>query len=154
MVEDKLYTLDIPQRDGSVGYIGTFFTLYLKLATVLQSPEFSKEPIRVYYMSKFIISLIPGEEKREEIKKLLKTTKATTEEEYRKDRGYTATHQLSQQEKDHILITSTIDSLGCVSDFIDKHIGLSKKNKVGFIRMGDGKGKVKDEKNIEYETTE
>ena len=148
MVEDKLYTLDIPQRDGSVGYVGTFFTLYLKLATILQSPEFSKEPIRVYYMSKFIISLIPGEDKRNEIKKLLKETKITIEEEYRKDRGYSATSVLSQQEKDHILIISTIDSLGGVSDFIDKHIGLSKKNKVGFIRKNDINGK------ITYEATE
>ncbi len=142
MSDDKLFTLDIPQREGKEGYIGTFFTLYLKLATVLQSPEFSKEPIRVYYMSKVITSMIPGEDKRLEIKKLLKDNKEAFEKEYRTEHKYNETQPLTTMERDHILISSTLDSLGVVSDFIDKHIGLSKKNKVGFIKMTDDKGSV------------
>ena len=129
--------MDIPQREGKEGFIGTFFTLYLKLATVLQSPEFSKEPIRVYYMSKIITSMIPGDDARNDIKQLLKTNKDKLEKEYRAEHKYTDIQPLTQAERDHILISSTLDSLGTVSDFIDKHIGLSKKNKVGFVRMVD-----------------
>lgn len=131
MVEDKLYSLDIPQREGKEGYIGTFFTLYLKLGTVLQSPEFSKEPIRLFYMSEFIISLIPDEKARSEVRTSLKNRKKILETEFRKEAGR---EELTAKEKDHILIQASLQTIGDVSDYIDKHIGISDKNKIGFIR--------------------
>ena len=68
MAEDKVYTLDIPQREGKEGYIGTFLTSWLNLQSILKSPEFSREPIRIYYMMEAIISQIPDEEEREKIR--------------------------------------------------------------------------------------
>lgn len=140
MVEDKIYSLDIPQREGKEGYVGTFFTLYLKLGTILQAPEFSKEPIRLFYMSEFIISLIPDETARIKVRSSMKARRQTLEAEYKKDKGST---ELSKQEKDHILIQASLQTIGDVSDYIDKHIGISDQNKIGFVRKNPGyKSKV------------
>ena len=54
----KIYTLDIPQREAKDGYLLTIFTSHLNLESVLKSPEFSQEPIRVYYLALSRISLI------------------------------------------------------------------------------------------------
>lgn len=131
MAEDKIYSLDIPQREGKEGYVGTFFTLYLKLGTILQAPEFSKEPIRLFYMCEFIISLIPDEDARLHIRTSLKNRKLALETEYKKDKKI---EMLSSIEKDHILIQASLQTIGDVSDYIDKHIGISDKNKIGFVR--------------------
>lgn len=140
MVEDKIYSLDIPQREGKEGYVGTFFTLYLKLGTILQAPEFSKEPIRLFYMSEFIISLIPNEVSRAEVRTMMKTRRQELETELKKEKGI---KELSHQEKDHVLIQASLQTIGFVSDYIDKHIGMSDQNKIGFVRKNPGyKSKV------------
>lgn len=126
---DYEYSLDLPQREGTDGFVGTFFTLYLKLATILQSPEFSKEPIRVYYLSEFIISLVPDSKHRERIRAEAKAYRTRFESEYIKNRNIS---KLTSEIENHILIQTSINSLGLVTDYIDEHIGLSKQHKVFF----------------------
>jgi len=135
VAEDQLYSLDIPQKEGIQGYIGTFFTLFLKLATVLQSPEFSKEPVRVFYMVEFIISLIPEPSSREIIRQKHKELRLKLETEYKKDNKKA---ELNQQERDHLLIVASLQILGDVSYYIDEFMGISVKNKIGFIKKKDG----------------
>ena len=129
MPEEKLLTFDIPQREGKEGFIGTFFTLYLNMSSILRSPEFIKEPMRVYYLTKLIIASVPGKKNRDEIKKALNERI----DSMKKQRLQKSDVPLTEEENNHILIDASLDVLGDVSDFIDKHVGVSRENKLGFV---------------------
>lgn len=130
-MENEIYTLDIPQREGKEGFVGMFFSTWLNMQAVLKSPEFSREPMRIYYMSQIMISMIPGEANREKIRNDLKKNLEEAREAYRKE---TNTNVIPENQSIHILIEATMKTLGSVSDFIDKHVGVSVENKVGFVR--------------------
>lgn len=140
--EGKYFTLDIPQREGKEGYIGTFLSSHLNLEAVLKSPEFTREPIRVYYLMEARISLIPDEEERQKIYNKLDEKLKDLKANYKKDNGI---ETLSPEQDSHLLIIASLRTLGQVTDFVDKHIALSVKNKVGFERRQPKKLKPKEE---------
>jgi|SRR3990172_235862 len=131
MAEDKVYTLDIPQREGKEGYIGTFLTSWLNLQSILKSPEFSREPIRIYYMMEAIISQIPDEEEREKIRTSFDKKFSDLKETYLKDNRI---DKITDTQHSHLLIIAALRTVGLTTDYVDKHIGVSTKNKVGFVR--------------------
>jgi hypothetical protein len=129
--EGKMFTLDIPQREAKDGYLLTLFTSHLNLESVLKSPEFSHEPIRVYYLALSRISLITSQKQQEEIYRELENKIQELENDYKKKYNVTT---LTDAQQNHILIVASIKTMGKVSIWGDKHMGISIENKVGFER--------------------
>jgi len=119
--EEKYFTLDIPQREGRDGYIGTIFSLYLRLGGVIADGNFRDSDIRVYYMTKFLISLIPGEKNRIAIRDAMK-----------KEIDGALKSITNNDEKGRKRNEICLDYIGRVHDFVDKHVGVSTENKIGF----------------------
>lgn len=137
---EKVYTLDIPQLEGKEGYIGTFFTLYLQLGNVFKGTEFAREPVKVSLFVKLIISMIPEKERRDAINKNIKERF----EQLKKEKAVNG-RILNDADNGYLLIEASLDALGDVSDYIDKHIGLNTKNKVGYVRRRNDNGKKETE---------
>ncbi len=119
--ESKYLTLDIPQREGKDGYIGTLFGLYLKFGGIISDIGFKENDVRIYYMTKFLINLIPGKRNRAEIKEKMKNEIAEAMK-----------NCSSNDERMRIRNDICLDYIGDVHDFVDKHVGVSKENKIGF----------------------
>lgn len=119
--DDTQITLDIPQREGKEGYIGTFFTLYLKLGTLLSGGSFNSMDYHVTLLVEMIVSTVPGK-KREAIRQRIKDRLANE----------TSSNQ-SLDEKQHTTTRIYIEELAAVTDFIDEHIGLSNEHKIGIV---------------------
>ena len=119
--DEKYFTLDIPQREGRDGYIGTIFSLYLRLGGVIADSNFRDSDIRVYYMTKFLISLIPGEKNRKAIR-----------DELKKDIDEALKGISNNDERGRKRNEVCLDYIGRVHDFMDKHVGVSTENKIGF----------------------
>jgi len=133
MAEDKLITLDIPQKEGKEGYIGTMLTLFLQLGRTFTDSNFKETNISIIYHMNFMISMIPEEEDRAKIRKELNAEieKRTNEAiESSKQTGI----QLDNEDKARIRNMVYIEYVGKVMDWVDKFVGISTKNKVGFVR--------------------
>jgi hypothetical protein len=129
--EGKTFTLDIPQREAKDGYLLTLFTSHLNLESVLKSPEFSQEPIRVYYLALSRISLITSQKQQDEVYLDLEKKILELENDFKKKHNVTT---LTEAQQNHILIVASIKTMGKVSIWGDKHMGISTENKVGFER--------------------
>ncbi len=125
----KLFTLDIPQREGKEGYIGTHFSLFLRIGGVLGDAHFSATDLRIEYMTHFLISLIPGRKNRADIRDRLRKDidKNLTEEKK------TIGENLTNEQIGRVRNMTCIEYMGEVMDFVDKHVGVSKENKIGFV---------------------
>lgn len=121
---EEYITLDLPQREGKEGYIGTMFTLVLKMGTILADANFKETDMRVEYMTQFMISLIPGKKARKEIREQLHNDIA--------ERLKTDT-SADQDAKARLRNMVCLEYIGIVGDFMDKHVGISKENKIGFV---------------------
>lgn len=134
MTDDlKRVTLDIPQREGKEGYIGTMLTLFLQLGKSFTDPGFKETNISIVYHMNFMISMIPEEADREKIRKSLneEIEKRTNEAlKVAKESG----NQLDNDDKARIRNIVYIEYIGKVMDWVDKFVGISTKNKVGFVR--------------------
>jgi hypothetical protein len=121
--KEEYLTLDLPQREGKEGYVGTMFSLFLRMGSILGDANFKETDMRIEYMVHFMISLVPGKTHRQEIREDLKRDieKALKVE----TSGDTDT-------KARIRNMICLEYIGIVGDFIDKHIGVSRENKIGF----------------------
>lgn len=119
---EKIYTLDIPQREGKEGFIGTHFSLMLQIGKLISNTEFKQTDFRLQYMTHFLISMIPGKKDREALR--TEMLKEITEAQKKFD---------SNEEKGRATQLICIKYIGSVMDFIDLHIGVSKENKIGFM---------------------
>lgn len=128
---DKHEALDIPLREGVPGYIGTFLSSWLNIQVVLKSPEFSTQPMRVYYMVEAIISMIPEEDNREKIRKRIDVLFDELKLKYMKE---TNTELLNEQQTNHIRILASLRTLGQTTDWVAKNIGIGYKNRVGYVK--------------------
>jgi len=131
--EPKRITLDIPQREGKEGYIGTMLTLFLQLGRTFTDNEFKETNINIIYHMNFMISMIPEEEDRKKIRsELNKEIENRTNEaiELSKQSG----NVLDNDDKARIRNMVYIEYIGKVMDWVDKFVGISTKNKVGFVR--------------------
>lgn len=115
-------TLDVPQREGKEGYIGTIFGLYLRLGGIMSDPGFRETDIRLYYMAKLLINLIPGKKNRAEIKERMKKEIETALKDVKDN-------ETRMRLKNEICL----DYIGEVHDFMDKHLGVSAENRIGFV---------------------
>ena len=132
----KLYTIDgMPQKEGVPGYIGTFLKSWQNVQAIITSAEFSHEPIRVYYMVEAIISQIPDEEARKKIRADLDVRYKDTMEQFKTENDMDT---LTKEDKSHCLVVAALRTLGMTTDYVDKHIGVSKNNRVGFVKRLDG----------------
>lgn len=152
MGEDRRFTLDIPQREGKEGYLGTFFSLYLRMASVLSEQGFSPTDGRAKYLTYLIISLIPNENKqhpkdetykrREILRQRLKDRIKELTDEYIKYNNNTP----GNTEAGQIELTACLEVIGEVSDFMDKYLGVSTRNKIGFVQRKSGELVLESEK--------
>jgi len=144
---DKVYTLDIPQLEGKEGYIGTFFTLYLQLGNLFKGTDFAREPVKVSLLVRLIISMIPDKDRRDSINKTIKERF----EQLKKEKAVNG-RILTDGDTGYLLIEASLDALGNVTDYIDKHIGLNIKNKIGYVRRMNNNDN-KQEKELPEEKT-
>ena len=119
--QEKFLTLDIPQREGKEGYIGTVFSLYLRMGSILAEANFKDSDPRIYFFTKFMIGLIPGEKNRGIINNAMDKE---LEEIFKSN--------LNNEEKSRKRNEVCINYVGKIHDFIDKHIGVSRENRIGF----------------------
>lgn len=125
---DFNYNLDIPQKEGAPGYVGMFFTLWLKVASTISHPDFTKSsPMSVYYLINWTISAIPEEAEIIKIREKIRARRIEMQQEY-KNEGRT----LDEKVQDHILLMATIEGASLIAQYIDKHIGISSENKIGW----------------------
>lgn len=125
----KLFTLDIPQREGKEGYIGTHFSLFLRIGGVLGDATFTSTDLRIEYMTHFLISLIPGKRNRANIRDSLRNDIDKNLADERKKVG----ENLTNEQIGRVRNMTCIEYMGEVMDFVDKHVGVSKENKIGFV---------------------
>lgn len=119
--KEETNILDLPQREGKDGYIGTLFGLYLKFGGIMAEPNLKETDIRIYYMTKFILNLIPGPKNRAKIKEKMR---AEIEEK---------TKSLSSnEERLRVRNEVCLEYIGELHDFVDKHLGISSENRVGY----------------------
>lgn len=121
-------TLDIPQREGKEGYIGMYFSLFLRMGEIIASSNFKDTTIRIEILTRFLISLIPNESIRAETSKKLKEKIEVRIKESKEENK-----DLTEEEIGNIRLLACIEVIGEVSDFIDKHIGVSRENRVGVV---------------------
>ena len=129
MKEEQIITLEVPQREGKEGYIGTFFALFLRLGTMIGDANLKDTDNRIRNMTNMMISLIPGKKRRSAIRKEMNA------EIENRIKGITG-----NEEKARVRNDVCIEFMGNVTDFIDLHIGVDIENRIGF--SGDwGKNK-------------
>ena len=121
--EGTVITLDVPMRDGKEGYTGTMFSLFLRFGSILADPNFKDTDGRVYFMTRLMLSMLPNDDggKIEMIKKLKLDIKEQT-------KGLPA-----MDDRNRLRNEICLDVLSDVFDVTDRHIGLSRKNRLGFI---------------------
>lgn len=115
-----VFSLDIPQREGKEGFIGTHFTLMLQMGNLLSRIE-SPTDSRIEYMANLLISLIPDKKIRD-----------GTRESIRKEIVEKCKNISTNEDKGRTALMCWIEGVGDVMDYIDKHVGVSRENKVGF----------------------
>ena len=120
----RMLYLDVPQKEGKEGYVGTLFSLILRTGSILADANFKDTDMRVEYMTHFLISLIPNPQKRKEIRAALKKD---IEERIKEDGSG------DQDTKARSRNMVCLEYIGIVGDFIDTHIGLSVENRLGFV---------------------
>lgn len=125
----KLYTLDIPQREGKEGYIGMQFQLFIKVGGIMADAQFTPTDMRIEYMTHFLISMIPGKTNRRTIRDELKTEIDKRLDEEKKKLN----ENLTNEQTGRIRNMTCLEMIGQVMDFTDKHVGVSKENKIGFV---------------------
>lgn len=120
-IDEAKISLDLPQREGKEGYIGTFFALYLKLGSLLSGGAGVGMTYHISLFVELIISTVPGN-KRETIRTRIRERLAAE-----------APHRMPVAEREHKANLIYIEELSAVTDFIDEHIGLSNEHKIGIV---------------------
>jgi len=129
MAEIETVLPDVPMMEGKDGMLGVFFNLYLKLGNILQSPEFSREPIRMHFMTTLLISMIPDEIERAEVMKQREVIYHRVAKEYMESRKLTSL--ANDKDYNHVLVESSLQTVGLVQHYADKYMGLSMTNRLG-----------------------
>jgi len=130
--QDGMIYLDAPQREGKEGYIGTILTLFLQLGRQFTSRDFKETDISIIYHMQFMISMIPVKKNREAIREALKTEISKRMDEANKEAIQTGI-SLDNDDKARIRNMVYIEYIGEVMDWVDKHAGVSKENRIGFV---------------------
>ncbi len=126
----KFLTLDIPSREGKEGYIGTIFSLFLRMGSIMSEPNFQPTDMRIEYMLHFMIALVPGKKNRLKMRNELNELLEIRLREARLKNGG---EELNNEQRGRITNLVCLESLGDVTDFADKHVGVSSENKIGFV---------------------
>ena len=126
--EEKWLTLEIPQREGKEGYIGMLFGLMLKTGSVMADANFRPTDMRIEYMTHFMIALIPGKRNRQTIRDGLREEMEKRLKQAKDENG----SDLNEEQKSRVRNMTCLEYIGDVIDFTDKHIGVSRENKIGF----------------------
>lgn len=125
----EIYSFDIPVREGKEGYVGMHFGLMLKMGSLMAEANRQATDNRIEYMTQFMISLIPGRKNRKVIREGLKIEINKRLEEERKLAGT----DLTNDQVGTVRNLTSVEYVGEVMDFIDKHIGVDKENRIGTV---------------------
>jgi hypothetical protein len=128
--EPTVYTLGIPELDGKEGYVASFYQRFKEIGTVLSTPEFYREPIRVNLLCELTISEISGEEQRRKVREKA----VEIYNELCRQKKEETTKELTESERAECALRASIRTLGYVTDYVDKMVGLAEENKIGFVR--------------------
>ena len=126
---DDIITFDIPAKEGTPGYIGMFFTEFMKIGSMLTNMDGNNPTYSLERSTQFLISLVAGKQRREHIRECLKQNiarciiEATTENETTLD---SVTHK-------QIVDQCCLEIIGEITDFVDEHVGISIENKLGSV---------------------
>lgn len=129
MIEQQPLTLEelgISGRTGKDQYLQIFLFLYCGIYNVIASPELAREPMKVYYVIKEMINFIPIKNEREFIlNKLQENINATgLNDEVKKK-------TISDDQRKHLLIDASLNTLGYITDFVNLHFDLTLENTIG-----------------------
>lgn len=126
----KFYPLEIPAREGKEGYIGTIFSLFLRLGSIMGEQNFQPTDMRIEYMTQFMISLMPGKKRRVLMRQNLKELlEARLKEAQDKNGG----EELNNEQRGRITNIVCLECLGDITDFTDLHVGVSAENRLGYV---------------------
>jgi len=139
--QGTFYSLDAPQKEGKEGYVGTYFSQKLNIDAILRSPDFNKEPMKVYYQTLNIISSVQGKDIRKGLYDDLDTLIKQMEDEYKKVHE---DNNIPPSDQTHIVIVASLKILGTVTDYFGKYVPLTSENRIGYCL--DSKDKVIIEK--------
>lgn len=112
--------IDMPMREGKEGYIGMLYNIQIKFAAILASDSFAKTDMRPLYLTHFLISMIPDEKIRGELRKNLNS-----------DIEQKINNVVSNEDRVRIQNLVCIEHVGKVMEFIDQHVGISMKLDIG-----------------------
>lgn len=118
-------TTDIPQRDGKDGYVGVMFSAYLKILSILQSPDHGTQPIAIYFIVHGFISGIPDPD---EYKKIIIEFETLIVDLQKNRLKISAKKELTDEENRLCIIEASMKIIHKVFNYIDKHTGISKSN--------------------------
>ena len=124
-------TFDIPAREGTTGYVGLFFSVFLQTSALLTNPTVINDAYRLGNITQFMISLVAGKEKRTMIRETLQKNIDAEISEIKKN--LEVGQRMSHDERDHIYTRCNLEIIGDITDFIDEHVGVSKENKLGSV---------------------
>lgn len=124
---EDVYTFDVPQREGKEGFIAMHFGLMFKMGALMVEANRSATDTRIENMAQFMISMIPGKKNRAEIRDALKIEIDKRIAEAQKS------GELTNDQIGTIRNQTCIEYVGNVMDFLDKHIGVTKENRIGIV---------------------
>jgi len=124
-------TFDIPAREGTTGYVGLFFSVYLQTSALLTNPNVVNDAYRLGNITQFMISLVAGKEKRKMIREILKRNIESEISDKKKEHG--EDYELAHDEREGVYIKCYLEIIGDITDFVDEHVGISKENKLGSV---------------------
>lgn len=121
-MEDGGISFGVPKGELKSGYFDLILKQMYHLGLMISQPTVTYSNNDITLMVRYIISHIPGKEKRMELRKEL-------EEELTKNLG-TDVKNKSQEEKNRIIINTYLDFVGNIPDYLEEYMGISKENRL------------------------
>ena len=119
--EDGAVTFGVPKGEIKDAYFDLIIKQMYHLGMQITQPEpYSRSGIPI--MVRYIISHIPSEKHRNELKDKIK-----------EDLKIALEGIEDLEDKQMITIDTYIDHMGNVSDYLEKFMGIEKENRIGFI---------------------
>lgn len=119
---ENMQVLDVQMRSGKDGYIGIMVGNFSRMAFIIASEKM--QPANMYYMANLIISMIPGQDIRQELIQTFKNKIKEIKEEKLKE-GYP-----ENVAKDISISAASVFMVGEATDFLNLHLGITKEARV------------------------
>lgn len=124
--EGQPRSLNIPALEGMEGFVGMYFSTILSIAAIIREPNIPDFAGRVNTMTHLVISLVPDDEKRKELRVRMDALYKTYCDEI---------EDIDHSQKQSCLVRASVETIGYVMQEVDRYIGLSHKNRLGFVSV-------------------